>query len=191
MIPVQDMIKKLAENLDHKRFQHSINVMDEAEKMAIHYGADAKKAIIAGLLHDCGKNCSGTRMTEFLEFVGHTPDTIEKIHPKLLHGLAGTCIAEREYGVDDAEILSAIRWHTTGKEEMTKLEKIIFVADYIEIGRVFPEVVRLREVAWHDLDEAVLMCADLTISHIIRKGGLIHPNTLNTRNEMVLHKLMR
>lgn len=188
MIPLEDMLQNLSEQLDGHRFQHSINVMESAEQLARHYGADPDKALVAGLLHDCGKHVSGTHLEEILLDAKYVPDPIERAHPKLLHGLCGEVIAQRLYGVMDREILDAIRWHTTGRSGMAVLEKIVFVADYVEVNRNFPEVGRLREAAWRGLDEAVVLCADVTIAHVVRRGSLLHPFTVQTRNEILLRR---
>lgn len=188
MISIQDMLTILSGQLDRKRFQHSINVMESAERLAVRYGADPDKAVVAGLLHDCGKHISGSRLDELMMDARYEPDEIERAHPKLLHGRCGAVLAQRHYGVMDEEVLDAIRWHTTGCAGMSTLAKIVFVADYIGEDRDFDEVEELRAIAWKDLDLAVARCAEVTIAHVVANGSLLHPNTIHTRNEILLRE---
>jgi len=181
-----EMKIKLKESLNEARYIHSINVMEEAEKLALHYKVDAEKAKIAGLLHDCAKNVSKTEEDALIKKYGIVTDDIQKQSRALIHSILGVYIAREEYGVTDEEILNAIYWHTTGRAGMTMLEKIIFVADYIEPGRDFEVARKVRELAYEDLDKSILICADSTIMYLINKGKIIHPYTLETRNDAIL-----
>jgi len=179
---INDIISKLRNELDELRFRHSVNVMEVAEKLAVRYGADAEKAKIAGMLHDCGKNYIKERAIEYIGKIGYKADEIELIHTPLLHGVIGQHIAQTEYGINDPEILGAIRWHTTGKAGMTTLEKIIYVADYIEPLRDFENVENMRKAAFENLDKCVVLCAESTIRYILNKGFFLHVKTVETRN---------
>jgi len=178
--------KKLKESLSEARYIHSINVMEEAVKLAVHYNADAEKARIAGILHDCAKNMGKEEEEKLLKKYGIVTDDIQKRSHALIHSMLGMYIARDEYGIDDEEILNAIYWHTTGRAGMSLLEKIIFIADYIEPGRDFDAAEKIRKHAYEDLDKCVLMCADSTIMYLIERGKLIHPYTLETRNDAIL-----
>jgi predicted HD superfamily hydrolase involved in NAD metabolism len=103
-----------------------------------------------------------------------------------LHAPVGAVIAHRDYGVDDPEVLAAIRWHTTGGPEMSLLDEIVFLADYIEPGRTFPGVDRLRALAAASLPEALLAAYDQTLGYLIAGGGLIHPATMEGRNALLM-----
>jgi len=178
-----DLIReKLASQLSEKRFRHSIGVADTAAEMARRYGADEEKIYLAGLLHDCGKSYKGDAAREFVKKIGYEPDEIEWIQPGLLHGVIGEHIARHEYGIEDPEILSAVRWHITGRAGMSLIEKIIYIADYIEPGRSFTGVEAMREEAFRDLDRCIVLCADSTIRYVIENGYLLHPRTVETRN---------
>lgn len=180
----RDEIKnKLKDHLNQHRYLHSVGVMEEARRLAQIHGADVDKAEIAGLLHDCAKNFSGDEAIRLLRFYGTEPDEIQLKTPQLLHGLLGYYIARDQYGVEDEEILNAIYWHTTGKAGMTLLEKIIFVADYTEPGRTFEGLDEIRQAACHNLDQCIALCADSTIRYILKKGHLLHPLTVETRND--------
>jgi len=183
---IYEMKSKLKESLSEERYKHSLNVMEEAVKLAERYGADTEKAKTAGLLHDCAKDLAKGKEEEFIKKYGIETDDIQRRSHALIHSILGMYIARDEYGVSDEEILSAICWHTTGKAGMTLLEKIIFVADYIEPGRNFEIAKKARIVAYEDLDKCVLLCADSTILYLMERGKLIHPYTLETRNDAIL-----
>lgn len=148
--------KKLKKYLDEDRLWHTLGVMHTAAAMAMVYGEDMEKAQIAGLLHDCAK-CIPTKKKLKLCKENHIPVTdFEKNHPFLLHAKVGAFIAREKYGVKDPEILQAIEWHTTGKENMSRLEKIIYIADYIEPARnKAPRLGYIRKIAFEDLDRCM------------------------------------
>lgn len=186
---IDDIKLKLQKELEYSRYLHSLNVIEMAASLAEKYGVDVKKAELAGILHDCGKNFGGEKAREYAREIGYTPDEIELAQPRLLHGIIGEHIAKTEYNVDDEEVLSAIRWHTTGKAGMTDLEKIIYVADYIEPLRDFEGIEEMRKAAFQNLDECVVLCADSTIRFILKKGLLLHEKTIETRNHSL--KILR
>lgn len=180
-----EMLSKLEKAVSKNRLIHSINVMNTAVKMAERFGANMEKAEIAGLLHDCAKNIKGKEAIALCEELGIEVDEIERIQTGLLHGALGAKLAEMEYKIEDAEILKAILYHTTGREKMGLLEKIIFLSDYIEPGRNFPGVDIIRAQAMNDLDGAILAALDRTITHVIQRKQLLHPRTVNARNYMI------
>lgn len=140
-------LKKKLKSFNPKMYGHCVSTMEEAERLALHYGADTEKAKIAGLLHDCGK-----KMTE-------GPDS-------LTHSKTGAKFAKEIFNVRDEEILNAIMYHTTGRENMTMLEKIIFMADKIEPGRKYDGVERLRKTAYASIDDAIIMSLESTIEYV-------------------------
>ncbi|NMA67053.1 MAG: HD domain-containing protein [Clostridiaceae bacterium] len=179
---INDIINRLKDELGEVRVLHSINVMEVSAKLAEKYGVDIEKAKLAGILHDCGKNYRGEKAIKYIEEIGYEADEIELAHTPLLHGVIGQYIAQVEYEITDPEILNAIRWHTTGKAGMTTLEKIIYVADYIEPLRNFDDIDNMRSAAFEDLDKCIVLCADSTIRYILNKGFLLHEKTVETRN---------
>lgn len=185
MMTIQEITEKLQYMMPSKRFKHSMGVKDAALKLARRYGADEEKAIIAGLIHDCAKGLSKEDLLKLAEEFGIVIDDVQRTEVKLLHAPIGAEIARREFGIDDDEILKAIRYHTTGCKNMDLLTKIIYVADYIEEGRRFPEVQELRRIAFINLDAAVIMGMDLTIQYIISENGLIHEDTVQARNYLI------
>lgn len=183
---ISEMKNKLREALTEKRYIHSLNVMEEAVKLAVHYNADTEKARIAGLLHDCAKNLGRENEEALIRKYGVEIDGIQKMSPALIHSILGMYIARDEYGITDGEILDAIYWHTTGRAGMSLIEKIIFIADYIEPGRDFDAAKKAREYAYEDLDKCILVCTDSTIAYLMERGKLIHPYTIETRNDAIL-----
>ncbi len=183
---IREMKNQLKRVLSPARFQHSEGVMKEACRLAEFYHVNVQKAQIAGILHDCAKNIDESEAVQLLERSGVLLDHIQKRMPTLWHGILGAILAKEEYGVTDDEILDAIYWHTTGKAGMTPLEKIIFIADYIEEGRSFEGVEEARKLAYQDMNHCILFCSDATIRNVLQKGWLLHPNTIDTRNEAVI-----
>lgn len=190
-LSIEQMKEKLKSSLSSRRFLHSIGVMDTAVQLAEIYGEDPWDAAVAGLLHDCAKDMRGEEILQMCRRFSIEADNITREQPELLHGKIGACIAQDEYGIEDKRVLDAIRYHTMGRENMSLLEKIIFIADYIEPNRSFPGVERIRKAAFSSLDEAMLMSLDNTIRQVIKKGVLIHPDTINARNYLVFNDSSR
>lgn len=179
---IEQMRKKLKNELTEKRFNHSIGVMDTAVQMAQHFGADVDKTAIAALLHDCAKNYSKSEMFELCEKYGVLLDEICKASTGLIHGFLGAEVACREYGVCDPEIYDAIYYHTIGKPDMSLITKIIYIADGIEPARHYEGVDLIREMVYEDIDRALVLQIDYTLRSVIARGALIHTNTIDTRN---------
>jgi predicted HD superfamily hydrolase involved in NAD metabolism len=185
----EEMKIKLKDSITKKRFIHSINVMELAAELALAHGIDQEKTAIAGLLHDCAKNIEADESLRLCEEFEIDVNDVEKLQPKLLHGKVGAVLATKEYGVDDEEILDAIRHHTLGRENMTTMDKIVFIADYVEPGRNFEGIEELRELAFTDLDKTMVISLDNIIKHIISKGVLIHPVAILARNDMIKKRM--
>ena len=151
--------------LKHKRIPHVLGTEQEAIRLAERYGADVEKARVAALLHDCTKKLDMERAAGPVPQVRHPAGRAGAQALKLLHAKTGAAIARDVFGVDD-EIYSAIWWHTTGHAGMTLLEKIMYLADYIEPSRDFPGVDKLRAVCYKDLDEGLLMGLEMTIEEM-------------------------
>ncbi|MBP2649644.1 MAG: putative superfamily hydrolase [Firmicutes bacterium] len=173
---------KLARELSPKRLNHSIGVSQTAAGLAVIYGADHEKAGLAGLLHDCAREMPNNILLKIVETSAIVIDGVEKIQPELLHAPVGAYIARRDYGIDDQEICQAIASHTVGGPQMKLLDQIIFLADFIEPGRDFPGVEKLRKLAQVDLKKALLAAYDQTILYLVAKEGLIHNQAIEGRN---------
>jgi predicted HD superfamily hydrolase involved in NAD metabolism len=176
---IDDYLKK---NLKEIRYTHTLGVRNASISLAAQYGEDIKKAEIAGILHDCAKNLKNEDLLKMALESGYKIDYISMVEPQLLHGLCGSIIAEKTMGVSDKYILDSIIYHTTGRENMTRLDKIIYLADYIEPNRNFQGVDYLRNLSYIDLDKAMLYAFDNTIKYVISKGKLIHMETIKGRN---------
>ncbi|MCR5301747.1 MAG: bis(5'-nucleosyl)-tetraphosphatase (symmetrical) YqeK [Lachnospiraceae bacterium] len=171
----------LKDSLSHKRYMHSIGVSDTAACLAMRYGYDMEKARLAGLLHDCAKALGTDELIRTVREAKIETSPIEEENPELLHAKAGSVIASKRYEVDDQEIIGAIFYHTTGRPEMTWLEKIIFLADYIEPNRVdIPELEKIRKQAFTEMNEAVAMCCRNSIEHLKRNSRMIDRITIDT-----------
>jgi len=182
-----EMIEKLKSVLKESRFIHTLGVADTAVYLAEKYGADKEKARIAGLLHDCAKNIPGDEAIKYCEENGVNLKEVCIHEHSLIHAYLGAYLAKYEYGVDDEEILSAIYYHTTGKENMSLLEKIVYVADTIEPSRTQAGVDVLRTLAETNLDGALLKAIESTIRHILNKGGILDTDTVAARNYLMIH----
>ncbi len=176
---------KLINSIGDERYLHSIRVMEEAIKLANIFNCDERKAAIAGILHDCGKFKNEDELLKN----AYNFDIIQRdaysTNFALIHGALGAEIARRELNIEDRDILNAIQYHTTGRENMTLLEKIIYISDYIEPDRNFPGVDEIRKLAYENLDLALLKAMDKTIKYIIDKGYYIHPYTIDARNYLI------
>ena len=179
---IDEMREKLKLALTEKRYNHSIGVMQTAVSLARQYGADVEKTAIAALLHDCAKNYSKSEMLELCEKYNVELDPISRESTGLIHGFLGAVLAYEYYEAGDPEIYDAIYFHTIGKPDMSLITKIIYLADGIEPNRSYEGVERIRETAFEDIDRALIMQIDSTIKSVISKGGLIHTNTIDTRN---------
>lgn len=178
-------IELLKQNLSEKRFIHSIGVMETAVKLAEQYSADVAAAETAGLLHDCARDIRGTQLYQSCQKYRIKTDFVTKAQPELLHGALGVFVAKEKYEVTDDNILEPIKWHTTGRERMTLLDKIIYIADYIEPGRCFEGVDTVREAVYQDIDRAMLMALDRTIKYVMMREVYIHPDTIKARNGII------
>ena len=177
--------KELSKKLKKERFEHTVGVMYTSASLAMRYGANIEKAMTAGLLHDCGKYCSAKEQLKLCEKYKITLTDLEHSMPALIHAKLGAYLAENEYGIKDREVLDAITYHTTGRPEMTMLEKILYIADYIEPNRDFLGVDELRNVAKKDLNKAVLLGFDNTINYLIEQHLSIYPLTILGRNDVL------
>lgn len=181
----QKMHEKLQQMIDADRYQHTLGVVEMATRLAERYGACVEQARLAALLHDCAKGLSRFHLLQRLEGSDIVVDSVERAIIPILHGPVGAIIAREEFGVTDAAVLQAIRYHTTGSPEMSLLDKVIFLADYIEPNRSCPGVEELRQLAFQDLDQAIIQAAGRTIIYEINRNHLIHNRTVETRNALL------
>lgn len=182
-LPLRTLRPVALSYLKHKRIPHVLGTEQEAIRLAERYGADVEKARVAALLHDCTKRLDMEEQLDLCRQYGIRLDALEQQALKLLHAKTGAAIARDVFGVDD-EIYRAIWWHTTGHAGMTLLEKIMYLADYIEPSRDFPGVDKLRAVCYKDLDEGLLMGLEMTIEEMTSMGNPVHHATIEARDAL-------
>lgn len=177
---------KLRAIIDENRYSHSLGVQKTAFELAVRYGADPYKASLAGLIHDCAKGYSDKELCDAAKRFGISLNEVYIKQPGLLHGPVGAYVARYDFKIDDDEMLHAIMHHTTGCKGMNLLDKIIYIADYIEPGRDFPGVKELRTVTYNNIDRGVLLALNNTIKYVIQRNQLIDCLTIEARNHMLL-----
>ena len=185
MLDLNSITEYLGKTISSKRYTHSINVSKTAKKLAEFYGYDAFKAEIAGLVHDCARDLEKPLQLKCLKEEGIEADELTLNIEELLHGPAAVHICRKVFAIEDEEILSAVRYHTTGKENMSLLEKIIYLSDFIEPSRSFPGVEELRGLAFKNLDKALLLAFNSSILYILSKNEYVHINTILARNHVL------
>ncbi|GAB7386613.1 bis(5'-nucleosyl)-tetraphosphatase (symmetrical) YqeK [Bacillaceae bacterium] len=170
--------------LPEQRYQHTLGVVETAVRLAEKYGADVEKAELAAILHDYAKYWPGEKMREIMLQDERAKEVLNYGKP-LWHAHAGAIAAERELGITDPAVLDAIRYHTSGRVGMTLLEKIVWLADYIEPGRQFPGVEKVREIAEDDLDAAIVTAFAQTIAYLAERKQPIYPVTVEAYNDLL------
>lgn len=179
--------KILYSKLDGFRINHSECVSECAATLAERYGADVEKARLAGLLHDVMKNASADEHFAVLEKSGECFSKLELTNPKVWHQITGAAFLKSEGITDDEEILGAVRWHTTGRADMTLLEKVVYIADFISADRSYPDVGVVRKLAQTSLEEAILYTSRYTVKKLVSADLPVHPATVDCYNDMILH----
>lgn len=175
-------IKKILKNqLDEPRMEHTMGVMYTAASLAMRYNADIEKALIAGILHDCAKCVPGNEKLVLCHEYGLDITDVEQKNPSLLHAKLGAAFAKDLYHIDDEEILEAITCHTTGRPGMTLLDKIIYIADYMEPGRrELPNMKDVRRLAFEDIDKCLYKILKDSLIYLSTKNMPIDPMTEQT-----------
>lgn len=178
------LLEKLQEVMSEKRFQHVLGVEAAAITLAKRYGYDEEKAGLAGLLHDYAKELPDDAFLALIDRYG-LPESLKAWDNNVWHGLVGIYQIKEDLGLENSEILRSIERHTVGASDLSLLDKIIYVADYIEAGRAFPGVERARELAMVSLEKAVAYETAHTLAYLAEKGLPIYPQTLETYNAYV------
>lgn len=182
MLSIEEIKLYLKANLAEKRYIHILGVSDIAKNLAKLNGISEEKAEIAGLAHDVAKNLSKVKMKEIINKHNIVLSAVEENNENLWHSIIGPIEAKDKLGIQDEEILDAIRWHTTGKEHMSVLTKIIYIADMIEPSRNFDGIEYIRKVTLEDLDRGVYCGLTRSIEFLLIKNLLIDENTMRARN---------
>ena len=180
-LKIDKIKKKLRHHLDKERYEHTLGVMYTATALAMVYGIDMNRALLAGLLHDCAKCIPGEKKIRLCEKYRLPINSAERHNPGLLHSKLGAYLAEFKYGVEDKEVLDAICYHTTGRPNMTLLDKIIYIADYIEPNRFqAPNLEEARRLAFVDIDACLYLILKDSLSYLETKNEAIDPMTEKT-----------
>lgn len=177
----------LKTKLDEKRYYHSLCVADEAYRLAKKYGADADKMYLAGLLHDITKNLTDNEQLQMFSRYGIILSDVEGKSKAVWHGYTGSLYLENEFGITDSDILTSIKYHSTGRADMTLAQKIIYIADLTSKDRDYPDVEVTRELVDKGLDRAILYVLKFTLKNLSSKGLVIHPDTLDAYNYLIIN----
>lgn len=187
-VDFEQIKKHISGLMNEERFVHSLGVMNLSEKLAEIYGIDSEKAKFAGLIHDAAKQIPKDKMFSLLEkaYEGKEKDEIVFENKGLWHGPAGSVYVKDVFGADE-EVANAVFYHTIGKEKMSLLEKIVFLADCIEVNRdsEFDWAKDLRQLAKTDLDGAIVIAVNQSLKSIINRNLVIHPGSVMLRNEIL------
>lgn len=170
----EDMVCR---TLSPKRFQHTMNVKKLAVRMAQHYGVDTEKAALAAVLHDSAKELPRTELLQIMQDNAIIKKGTQNRPEPVWHGICAAILAKTQWNVQDEEILSAIACHTTGKENMSKLDKILFLADMTSAERDYPGVEELRSLEMQNLDKAMIQALKMTISFVEQKNAIADPES--------------
>ncbi len=174
-------------SLSQKRLQHTLNVREMAVQLAKRYGADVEKAAVAALLHDTAKELPKQEMLQIFAENAIMADNAPQRPSPVWHGVCAAILAKTKWGVDDEEILSAIRCHTTGKPGMSTLDKIIFLADMTSAERSYPGVEQLRKLEMEDLDKAMVAALEMTLDFVRKSGKDVDMVSMQTLEDLT-HK---
>lgn len=179
--------KKMEKTLDAKRFEHTLGVAYTASSLAMRYDEDINRALIAGLLHDCAKCISNEKKVAICEKHNIPINDVERENPFLLHAKVGSYMAMKQFNIHDQDIINAILNHTTGRPGMSRLEKIIYIADYIEPGRKqAPNLQQIRNAAFQDLDQTLVMILRDTLQYLESTGMPMDVMTQKTYDFYIL-----
>ena len=175
--------------LSEYRFTHSLGVVKKAVELAKIYGLQEETAKKVGIAHDIAKEMTDEEMLEYVKNNNIEIDEIETVKPSLLHGKIGADIAAKKYGFTE-DMVNAIKWHTTGRENMSMLEKIIYVADKTEENRKGTRfnLEKSRELSTQNIDETLIFLMNEFITYNVKNEWLIHPETINARNDLLLNQ---
>lgn len=182
-----ESLKTILQNrLNEKRYYHSLCVADEATRLAEKYGGDADKAYLAGLLHDITKNASDEEHLQIFKEFGIILSNIEQNAKKLWHAMSGAEYVKNFLGINDPEIIDAIRYHTTAKADMSLLARILYLADFTSKDRDYEDVDVIREYVDESLEKALIYALQYSITDLVKQGRAVHPDTVEAYNQAVL-----
>lgn len=186
MYSAEELTDILDIRLSKKRYQHSLNVAAEAERLAVRYGfKDIQKAYNSGLIHDICKEIPKDEQLAMVKRSAMDVTDVEMVTPPLYHAIAGARYAETVLGVHDADVLNAIRYHTVGRAGMSRLEEIIYLADLISEDRSYKDVNKMRKYAYQSIEKAMLEALRFSVTDVVSKGSMLPRHTIEAYNYYV------
>ena len=185
MLSEQEALAIIKSRLSNRRLQHSLQVAVEARELAVNFGVSPQKAYLTGILHDYAKGMPASELLNIATVNNLLEHEVDRLVPDLLHAPVGAFLLKTELGIDDEEILQAVKCHTLGSLHMSALDKIIYLADMIEPGRDFPGLERLKCLAWRILDEGMLFGLESTIKYCLDQQRIIRPLTIEVWNHFL------
>lgn len=189
MIDFEKYENLIKSRLSEYRYIHSMNVSKSAVALAEKYSADPEKARLAGILHDVMKEEELSVQYDYIRKNGEELTAARLLNNSVIHQMSGAAYCRLELGIDDKEVLGAIRYHTTGRRDMTLLEQVVYTADFISADRNYPDVEKMRELADESLDEAMLYSLKYTINKLVGTELIVEPDTLECYNFILEKKL--
>lgn len=178
---INQAIDLVKEQLTKARFDHTLRVLELSEILAERFHAPAEKVKLAAVFHDYAKNWSKEKLEQYI-LENKLPKELLQYHKELWHGPAAASVLNLEYHIEDKDILGAVCYHTTGKENMNQVEMIVYLADYMEPGRDFPGLEEVRKASETDLVYACWLVSRNTLEHLLNRSALIHPDSLRAYN---------
>lgn len=183
---ITDYYSLAEKTLSEYRFYHSKMVAKAAKELAIKYGADIKKAELAGILHDITKEMPLNNQLQLLEDNGIMLDSVTKSNTQILHAVSGSVYCEFMLDIKDSDVLNAIRFHTTARANMSLLEKIVFIADFISEDRTYPDIDIMRQQAHKSLEHGMKYALSFVIKNLVEHSGCVHPDAIDAYNEIIM-----
>lgn len=189
MIDFEKYENLIKSRLSEYRYIHSMNVSKSAVALAEKYSADPEKARLAGILHDVMKEEELSVQYDYIRKNSEELTAARLLNNSVIHQMSGAAYCRLELGIDDKDVLGAIRYHTTGRRDMTLLEQVVYTADFISADRNYPDVEKMRELADESLDEAMLYSLKYTINKLVGAELIVEPDTLECYNFILEKKL--
>ncbi|GEN56067.1 HD domain-containing protein [Halolactibacillus alkaliphilus] len=181
----QQALSLVKPHLTESRYLHTERVTETALELAARFHVVPEKAMLASVFHDYCKYRPLDEMRRIIEMTATLPNDLLDYHHELWHGPVASVLVETELGIKSSDVRAAIFWHTTGHKQMTDLEKVVYLADYIEPGRDIPGIEVVRRKATYDLDAAVFLACKNSISFLVSKSRKVYPDALNLYNDLV------
>ena len=186
MYSAEEIIDILDIRLSKKRYQHSLNVAEEARKLAVHYEyPDPEKAYLTGLLHDICKEIPKEEQLAMVKASVLDVTDVELVTPPLYHAIAGAWYSEQALHIRDTDMLNAVRYHTVGRAGMSRLEEIIYLADLVSADRDYKDVNKMRKIAYQSIDKAMLEALRFSITDVVGKGSMLPKHTIEAYNQYI------